>query len=102
MARLVSPETTKQTSGAIDMSYWLRELMGWALVAIGLAVFVLVILHLIEGLVYQTMGMIIIGVFTFRGGIHLLKVALAARVCSEAAIAVQAPAPATRRARSLA
>lgn len=66
------------------MSYWLRELMGWALVAIGLAIFGLVLLYLIEGMVYQTMGMVIIGIFTFRGGIHLLKVALAARVCNDA------------------
>jgi hypothetical protein len=86
------------------MSYWLRELMGWALIAIGLAVFGLVLLHLIEGLVYQTMGMIVVGVFTFRGGIHLLKVALAARVCDEAAAKMHAPAPTVpnRRGRLLA
>ena len=66
------------------MSYWLRELAGWLLVIIGLAVFGLVILQLIEGMVYQTMGMVVVGIFVFRGGIHLLKVALAARVCQDA------------------
>ena len=66
------------------MSYWLRELMGWVLLAIGLAVFGLVLLQLIEGMVYQTMGMIIVGIFIFRGGIHLLKIAVAAEVCLEA------------------
>ena len=86
------------------MSYWLREVMGWVLVAFGLAVFCLVLLHLIEGAVYQTMGMIVVGVFTFRGGIHLLKVAIAARVCAEAATKMRepiAPVP-TRRSRALA
>lgn len=86
------------------MSFWLRELMGWVLIAIGLAVFGLVMLHLIEGLVYQTMGMVVIGIFTFRGGIHLLKVALAARVCEEAAAKLHTPATAVpaRRSRALA
>ena len=86
------------------MSFWLRELMGWVLIAIGLAVFGLVILHLIEGAVYQTMGMVVIGIFTFRGGIHLLKVALAARICDEAATKMHAPATVvpTRRSRALA
>lgn len=74
------------------MSYWLREFFGWALVAVGLAIFGLVILHLIEGLVYQTVGMTVIGIFVFRGGIHLLKVALAARVCEQTAAHLRVPA----------
>jgi hypothetical protein len=73
------------------MSFWLREVFGWALVALGLAIFWLVILHLVEGAVYQTVGMTVIGIFVFRGGIHLLKVALAARVCLEAAEKMQPP-----------
>ena len=79
------------------MSFWLREAFGWVLVIIGLAVFGLVILHLIEGLVYQSAGMIVIGVFTFRGGIHLLKVAIAARICEQTAAHLRVPAtPANR------
>ena len=75
------------------MSYWLREFIGWALVAIGLAIFALVILHLINRQVYQTVSMTVIGVFVFRGGIHLLKVALAARICDEAATKLRQPPP---------
>jgi hypothetical protein len=82
------------------MSYWLRELMGWVLLAIGLAVFGLVLLQLIEGMVYQTMGMIIVGIFIFRGGIHLLKVALAARACDEAAAKMRVPAMPARAGRT--
>ncbi|MBX7103309.1 MAG: hypothetical protein K1X57_04470 [Gemmataceae bacterium] len=73
------------------MSFWLRELIGWFLVALGLAVFFLVIVHLVNGRVYPTAGMTVIGIFVFRGGIHLLKVALAARVCAEAAERLRAP-----------
>jgi hypothetical protein len=84
------------------MSFWLRELMGWVLLAVGLAVFGLVIMLLIDGRVYQTAGMTVIGIFVFRGGIHLLKVALAARVCGQAAESLRAPLaePVARRARS--
>lgn len=67
------------------MSYWLREVAGWVLLAIGLGLFFLVVQHLIYGRVYQTAGMTLIGIFVFRGGIHLLKVALAVRACNEAA-----------------
>ncbi len=74
------------------MSFWLREAFGWVLVIIGLAIFGLVILHLIEGLVYQTMGMTLIGIFVFRGGIHLLKVAVAARICEQTAAHLRVPA----------
>lgn len=74
------------------MTYWLREAFGWVLVVLGLAIFGLVILHLIEGLVYQTVGMTLIGVFVFRGGIHLLKVAMAARICEQTAAHLRVPA----------
>lgn len=75
------------------MSFWLREVIGWALVAIGLAVFFLVMLYLLEQppQVYPTVSMTVVGAFIFRGGIHLLKVATAARVASEAARALSTP-----------
>jgi hypothetical protein len=75
------------------MSYWVRELAGWALLALGLSVLGLVILQLANGQVWQSTPMAVVGIFLFRGGIHLLKVALAARVCERAAAALGNPPP---------
>ena len=68
------------------MRFWIRELAGWLLIALGLYVFFIcyVILvnqgpHLIEAGPLTFIGFII-----FRGGIHLLKVATAARICLHA------------------
>jgi hypothetical protein len=66
------------------MRFWLREVIGWILVLLGLAVFylcyeLLMIHHLVEAGALTVIGFII-----FRGGIHLLKVAVAAQVCKEA------------------
>jgi hypothetical protein len=61
------------------MSYWLREVGGWALVLFGLAQFVLAYGMLLNKRVIQAGPMVFIGFIVFRGGIHLLKVAVAAR-----------------------
>jgi hypothetical protein len=68
------------------MRFWIRELAGWLLIALGIYVFFIcyVILvnqgpHLIEAGPLTFIGFII-----FRGGIHLLKVATAARICLHA------------------
>lgn len=66
------------------MTYWGRELAGWALVGVGLVSFVMVYLFLLAGKVFESGSLTLFGIFIFRGGIHLLKVALAARVCAEA------------------
>jgi hypothetical protein len=66
------------------MSYWLREIAGWLLVALGLYFFRLTYLFGHEHLFLEMWALAIIGIFVFRGGIHLLKVAIAARVCREA------------------
>jgi small neutral amino acid transporter SnatA (MarC family) len=67
------------------MRFWSREAAGWALIVLGLAAFGASYLFLLAGSIVEAMFMIPAGVFIFRGGIHLLKVAVAARVCMEAA-----------------
>lgn len=63
------------------MRFWLRELAGWALVLLGLFVFYLCLALMLSDRIIQAGQLTIIGIFIFRGGIHLLKVAVAARVC---------------------
>ena len=82
------------------MRFWIRELAGWLLIGLGLYVFFAcyVILmnqgpHLIEAGPLTFIGFVI-----FRGGIHLLKVAMAARIClhAQAAIVPKQKPPASR------
>lgn len=65
------------------MSYWIREIAGWVLVVIGLAVFVMVYNLLLGKRVVEAWPLAFVGFVVFRGGIHLLKVALAARAATE-------------------
>ena len=85
------------------MIFWVREIAGWVLVALGLAAFLAVYEMSLLYHFFQVIPMTIVGVFLFRGGIHLLKVAVAARVCGEAqerlypdATAGSAPLPPAR------
>jgi hypothetical protein len=83
------------------MRFWIRELAGWALMLIGLLVFGLCILFL-RNPSYPRMievgPLVFVGFIVFRGGIHLLKVAVAARVCLQAAEPVAGkPRPPARR-----
>jgi hypothetical protein len=77
------------------MRYLLREAAGWLLVVIGLLCFgycyVLTIEktvthdgHVSEGRILYAVLWAVIGIVVFRGGVHLLKVAVAARVCQQA------------------
>lgn len=66
------------------MRYWVRELAGWMLVVLGLLVFYACYDFLDHGRVVETGALTVIGIFLFRGGIHLLKMAVAARICLEA------------------
>jgi hypothetical protein len=63
------------------MRFWVREIAGWLLVALGLFVFYLCFVLLDMNRVVETGPMALIGIIIFRGGIHLLKVAVAARIC---------------------
>jgi hypothetical protein len=67
------------------MRFWWREIAGWLLVLLGLATFVLCIDMLINAhAVLQSGPVLVIGIIIFRAGIHLLKVAVAARICLHA------------------
>jgi hypothetical protein len=67
------------------MRFWFRELAGWLLVGIGLIVFYLCFDLLVNNhAILQTGPLLVIGIIVFRGGIHLLKVAVAARICQQA------------------
>lgn len=66
------------------MRFWLREVIGWLLVGLGLLAFYLVYKLALAHAYVELWAVMIFGIFIFRGGIHLLKVAVAARVCLEA------------------
>src|SRR5260370_24365100 len=82
------------------MRFWSRGIGGWGLVLLGLLVFYQSYLFLNRTAVRHDANGVervepwpgyieagqwsIIGIFLFRGGIHLLKVAVAARVCLQA------------------
>jgi hypothetical protein len=62
-----------------------RELAGWILLGFGLATFgVCYWVFLLNRRIIEATGMIFIGFVIFRGGLHLLKVAMAARAAAEA------------------
>ncbi len=66
--------------------YWTRELAGWLLVLLGLGFFYLCLALLLnpQPSILEVPAISIIGIVVFRGGIHLLKVAVAARICLQA------------------
>ena len=66
------------------MRFWTREAAGWLLVVGGLLVCLLAIVFAADRRMVEAWPVAIIGIFVFRGGIHLLKVAVAARVCQQA------------------
>lgn len=58
----------------------LREIAGWLLVLIGLAVFVWSGMMLYAGWILTAPPVALIGFIVFRGGIHILKVSVASRI----------------------
>src|SRR5262245_52558293 len=68
------------------MMFWVREVVGWVLIALGLITFAITYFGLLaQGRIFHALPMAFIGFIVFRGGIHLVKVAVAARICRELA-----------------
>jgi hypothetical protein len=65
------------------LTFWIREFAGWLLVFLGLYLFLIAIAQVLKPVpgVIAASYVTVIGIFVFRGGIHLLKVAVAARIC---------------------
>jgi len=82
------------------MIYWIRELLGWTLIAAGLFVFYIALAALLQDGPYVLEGpmMVAIGFVIFRGGLQVLKVSLAGRVCTQANTAALAQQEIPRRA----
>jgi hypothetical protein len=68
------------------MRFWTRELAGWLLLGLSLYVFYRSYAFLTDENHHVLEGgtLTVIGLFLFRGGIQLLRVAVAAQVCAEA------------------
>ena len=65
------------------MVVW-REFAGWILLGIGLAAFAMCYwVFLLNRRIIEAAGMLFIGFIIFRGGLHLLKVAMAARAATQ-------------------
>lgn len=79
------------------MRYVTREVAGWLLVGLGLYVFYLCYGLVVQRHVFEAGPMVVMGIFVFRGGIHLLKVAVAAEVCLDARRHATDSRPAVRR-----
>ena len=77
------------------MRYWWREMLGLVLVALGLFIFYDIYVTFTGAHYVETATWLIVGIFIFRGGIQLMKVALAARIC--AGVPPEVPEPRPRR-----
>lgn len=66
------------------MRFWGREILGWVLLLLGLFLFYWVLSLLLDDRpkFIQATVMTPIAIFVFRGGIQILKVAVAARLCA--------------------
>jgi hypothetical protein len=77
--------------------FYVREVAGWILMVLGLWLFYQSYSLLMNKMIIQSGPTVLMGIVVFRGGIHLLKVAVAARVCrtapTEAKPAASRPQP---------
>jgi hypothetical protein len=63
------------------MRFLFREVIGWLLVVGGLLALYECYGLIVERRLFEAGPLCLIGIVVFRGGIHLLKVAVAARIC---------------------
>lgn len=77
------------------MRFWTREIAGWLLVALGLWVLLTCYPLLLNHQPVEAGQWMVVGFVVYRGGIHLLKVAIAARVCVQAVDEIAGEQPRT-------
>jgi len=65
------------------MKYWWRELSGWLLIGLSLFGFALVYDFCAKRRITEAWPLTVIALVVFWGGIQLLKVAIAARICQQ-------------------
>lgn len=65
------------------MRFWTREIAGWILLGFGMFGFYACFVWLMGGHIIEAGMMTFISFIIFRGGVHLLKVSLAARICMQ-------------------
>jgi hypothetical protein len=64
--------------------FWTREVVGWGLLAFGAYLFYCsYFVFLKNNKIFESGPTVLMGIIVFRGGIQLLKVAVAARVCQQ-------------------
>jgi hypothetical protein len=63
----------------MKFAYWSREVAGWALILAGLYTFWSAYSLLLNKRIFEAAPLVFIGFIVFRGGIHILKVAVAAQ-----------------------
>lgn len=76
--------------------YWSREIAGWAVLLVGLALFWATYDKLVNRRIFEAAPMAFMAFVVFRGGVHLLKVAVAAQAAR--ALPETAGQPLTRKA----
>ena len=65
------------------MAYRIREALGWLLILAGLSAFWLAYTFLLNKRLFEASPIVFIGFVVFRGGIHILKVSVAAQAARE-------------------
>jgi hypothetical protein len=83
------------------MRFWIREIMGWLLVLGGLYGFFICLSFLVSehAKIFEAAIFCVPSVFIFRGGIHLLKVSIAARLAAQTETRIARPTAETPKPR---